>query len=98
MSWASSLRIGGERWWRVAAKASFASVADSKPVVVFAGQFKRHAETHALRWQHVAPISDELFIRLAHRANLMSTNGDTSQIKHEELNHVAGGGSARIKR
>ena len=35
---------------------------------------------------------------VAHGAMLMSTRGDTSQIDLEELLHVAGGGSARIKR
>lgn len=35
---------------------------------------------------------------VAHGAMLMSTRGDTSQITLEELQHVAGGGSARIKR
>lgn len=35
---------------------------------------------------------------VAHGAMLMSTRGDTSQISHEELMHVAGGGSARIIR
>jgi 2-dehydro-3-deoxygluconokinase len=35
---------------------------------------------------------------VAHGALLMSTRGDTSQIALEELLHVAGGGSARIKR
>ncbi|MDQ3440700.1 MAG: PfkB family carbohydrate kinase, partial [Planctomycetota bacterium] len=35
---------------------------------------------------------------VAHGAMLMSTMGDTSQITLEELTHVAGGGSARIKR
>jgi len=35
---------------------------------------------------------------VAHGAMLMSTRGDTSQITLEELLHVAGGGSARIKR
>jgi len=35
---------------------------------------------------------------VAHGALLMSTRGDTSQIELEELLHVAGGGSARIKR
>ena len=35
---------------------------------------------------------------VAHGALLMSTRGDTSQITLEELLHVAGGGSARIKR
>src|SRR3954467_2922476 len=35
---------------------------------------------------------------VAHGALLMSTMGDTSQITMEELTHVAGGGSARIKR
>jgi 2-dehydro-3-deoxygluconokinase len=35
---------------------------------------------------------------VAHGAMLMSTRGDTSQIDLEELMHVAGGGSARIKR
>jgi 2-dehydro-3-deoxygluconokinase len=35
---------------------------------------------------------------VAHGALLMSTRGDSSQITLEELLHVAGGGSARIKR
>jgi 2-dehydro-3-deoxygluconokinase len=35
---------------------------------------------------------------VAHGTMLMSTMGDTSQITLEELEHVAGGGSARIKR
>jgi 2-dehydro-3-deoxygluconokinase len=35
---------------------------------------------------------------VAHGALLMSTRGDTSQIPLEELLHIAGGGSARIKR
>lgn len=35
---------------------------------------------------------------VAHGAMLMSTMGDTSQITLDELLHVAGGGSARIKR
>ncbi|MGN6626812.1 MAG: sugar kinase [Tepidisphaeraceae bacterium] len=35
---------------------------------------------------------------VAHGAMLMSTRGDTSQIELEDLMHVAGGGSARIKR
>ncbi len=35
---------------------------------------------------------------VAHGAMLMSTRGDTSQITLDELLHVAGGGSARIKR
>jgi len=35
---------------------------------------------------------------VAHGAMLMSTRGDTSQIDLDELLHVAGGGSARIKR
>lgn len=35
---------------------------------------------------------------VAHGALLMTTRGDTSQITLEELRHVAGGGSARIKR
>jgi 2-dehydro-3-deoxygluconokinase len=35
---------------------------------------------------------------VAHGALLMSTRGDTSQITLDELLHVAGGGSARIKR
>ena len=35
---------------------------------------------------------------VAHGAMLMSTMGDTSQITLDELMHVAGGGSARIKR
>ena len=34
----------------------------------------------------------------AHGALLQSTRGDTSQITLNELKHVAGGGSARIKR
>ena len=35
---------------------------------------------------------------VAHGSLLMSTRGDTSQIMLDELLHVAGGGSARIKR
>ena len=35
---------------------------------------------------------------VAHGALLMSTMGDTSQITLDELMHIAGGGSARIKR
>ncbi len=35
---------------------------------------------------------------VAHGALLMSTMGDTSQITPDELLHIAGGGSARIKR
>jgi 2-dehydro-3-deoxygluconokinase len=35
---------------------------------------------------------------VAHGSMLMSTRGDTSQITLDELLHVAGGGSARIKR
>src|SRR3954465_775661 len=35
---------------------------------------------------------------VAHGALLMTTMGDTSQITLEELTHIAGGGSARIKR
>jgi 2-dehydro-3-deoxygluconokinase len=35
---------------------------------------------------------------VAHGALLMSTRGDSSQITLEELQHTAGGGSARIKR
>ena len=35
---------------------------------------------------------------VAHGALLMSTMGDSSQITLEELIHIAGGGSARIKR
>jgi len=35
---------------------------------------------------------------VAHGALLMSTRGDSSQITLDELEHVAGGGSARIKR
>jgi 2-dehydro-3-deoxygluconokinase len=35
---------------------------------------------------------------VAHGALLMSTRGDTSQITLEELQHIAAGGSARIKR
>jgi 2-dehydro-3-deoxygluconokinase len=35
---------------------------------------------------------------VAHGALLMSTRGDSSQITLDELMHVAGGGSARIKR
>jgi 2-dehydro-3-deoxygluconokinase len=35
---------------------------------------------------------------VAHGALLMSTRGDTSQITLDELLHIAGGGSARIKR
>ena len=35
---------------------------------------------------------------VAHGALIMSTRGDTSQLNRKELEHVAGGGSARIKR
>ncbi len=35
---------------------------------------------------------------VAHGALIMSTRGDTSQLNLKELEHVAGGGSARIKR
>jgi 2-dehydro-3-deoxygluconokinase len=35
---------------------------------------------------------------VAHGALLMSTRGDSSQITLDELQHIAGGGSARIKR
>ena len=35
---------------------------------------------------------------VAHGALLMTTRGDTSQTTLEELNHIAGGGSARIRR
>jgi 2-dehydro-3-deoxygluconokinase len=35
---------------------------------------------------------------VAHGALLMSTRGDSSQITLDELLHIAGGGSARIKR
>ena len=35
---------------------------------------------------------------IAHGAMPMSTRGDTSQIELEDLMHVAGGGSTRIKR
>ncbi|MBS1195335.1 MAG: hypothetical protein H6R33_55, partial [Actinobacteria bacterium] len=34
----------------------------------------------------------------AHGALLQTTRGDTSQITREELEHLAGGGSARITR
>ncbi|MEM1099252.1 MAG: sugar kinase, partial [Planctomycetota bacterium] len=35
---------------------------------------------------------------VAHGALIMSTTGDTSQLTLTELEHVAKGGSARIKR
>ena len=34
----------------------------------------------------------------AHGALVQSTRGDTSQVTLEEVKHVMGGGSARIKR
>ena len=44
------------------------------------------------------PPQDCVDLGVAHGALLMSTRGDTSQIELDELLHVAGGGSARIKR
>ncbi len=44
------------------------------------------------------PPQECVDLGVAHGAMLMSTRGDTSQITLEELLHVAGGGSARIKR
>jgi 2-dehydro-3-deoxygluconokinase len=44
------------------------------------------------------PPQECVDLGVAHGALLMSTRGDTSQITEEELLHVAGGGSARIKR
>ena len=44
------------------------------------------------------PPQECVDLGVAHGALLMSTRGDTSQITLEELMHVAGGGSARIKR
>jgi 2-dehydro-3-deoxygluconokinase len=44
------------------------------------------------------PPQECVDLGVAHGALLMSTRGDTSQITLEELQHVAGGGSARIKR
>ena len=45
-----------------------------------------------------AAPQDCVNLGVAHGALLMSTRGDTSQITLEELKHIAGGGSARIKR
>jgi 2-dehydro-3-deoxygluconokinase len=44
------------------------------------------------------PPQECVNLGVAHGALLMSTRGDTSQITLDELIHVAGGGSARIKR
>lgn len=44
------------------------------------------------------PPQECVDLGVAHGALLMSTRGDTSQINLEELLHIAGGGSARIKR
>jgi 2-dehydro-3-deoxygluconokinase len=44
------------------------------------------------------PPQECVNLGVAHGALLMSTRGDTSQITLDELMHVAGGGSARIKR
>jgi 2-dehydro-3-deoxygluconokinase len=44
------------------------------------------------------PPQECVNLGVAHGALLMSTMGDTSQITLEELTHIAGGGSARIKR
>jgi len=44
------------------------------------------------------PPQECVDLGVAHGALLMSTRGDTSQITLEELMHIAGGGSARIKR
>jgi len=44
------------------------------------------------------PAQECVNLGVAHGAMLMSTRGDTSQITLDELMHVAGGGSARIKR
>ena len=44
------------------------------------------------------PAQECVNLGVAHGAMLMSTRGDSSQITLEELEHVAGGGSARIKR
>ena len=44
------------------------------------------------------PPQECVNLGVAHGAMLMSTRGDSSQIELEELLHVAGGGSARIKR
>ena len=45
-----------------------------------------------------APPQTCVDLGVAHGALLMSTTGDTSQITRAELEHVAAGGSARIKR
>jgi 2-dehydro-3-deoxygluconokinase len=45
-----------------------------------------------------AAPQDCVNLGVAHGALLMSTRGDTSQITLDELVHIAGGGSARIKR
>ena len=44
------------------------------------------------------PPQECVNLGVAHGAMLMSTRGDTSQIELDDLMHVAGGGSARIKR
>ena len=44
------------------------------------------------------PPQECVDLGVAHGALLMSTRGDTSQITLDELMHIAGGGSARIKR
>ena len=44
------------------------------------------------------PPQECVNLGVAHGAMLMSTMGDTSQITLDELMHLAGGGSARIKR
>lgn len=44
------------------------------------------------------PPQECVDLGVAHGALLMSTRGDTSQITLDELLHIAGGGSARIKR
>jgi 2-dehydro-3-deoxygluconokinase len=44
------------------------------------------------------PPQECVNLGVAHGALLMTTRGDTSMITLEELLHVAGGGSARIKR
>jgi 2-dehydro-3-deoxygluconokinase len=44
------------------------------------------------------PPQECVDLGVAHGAHLMSTRGDTSQITLEELQHIAAGGSARIKR
>jgi 2-dehydro-3-deoxygluconokinase len=47
---------------------------------------------------HDLPPQECVEIGAAHGALLQSTRGDTSMVTMEEIKHVMGGGSARIKR